>query len=336
MRIRCTALAVGALFIGSIAGCSGSAKPAGGTGGAAQSTTIRCSTSSPVGGGDYQAVEVFAKAVEAKTNGQVRVKIFPDSQLGDYESALQQIRAGSLACLYESMGTLGTFSPIASLEAVPYLYPDVDGFAKVWDGDIGASIFADVEKSTGFHLEGPAFRGFRQLAVNKPVNQIGDLKGLKLRVPGIPAYVNGWKALGANPTPLPFPETFAALQQKIVDGVENPLSSIRDQKFNEVTKYLVMTNHMAETMAFVFQSQAFAGYDKATQAAIHEAAAESATWYRKYTADTESKIKSDFASHGTTVIEPDLTGFRDSVRGYDPGPELRPYVAKIRQLLDKH
>lgn len=326
MRFRpMTALACAVLV--PIAACGSPDQDTAGT------STIRCSTSSPVDGGDYLAVKTFADAVDAKTDGKVEVKIFPDSQLGDYESVLQQIRAGSVDCLYESIGTLGTISPLASIEAVPYLYPDVEAFFEVWDGDIGAQILSDVEEATELHLEGPAFRGFRQLAVNESVQTASDLDGLKLRVPAIPAYVDAFKALGAQPTPLPFPETYAAIQQGIVVGVENSLTGIRDQKFNEVTDNLVLTNHMAETMAFVFQSAAFKDYDEDTKTAIQEAAADSAKWYRKYTEENESKILEDFADKGMKIVEPDLDEFRNLVRDYDPGPDLRPYVEQIRELV---
>lgn len=321
---------VAPLFITAVlavtAGCANTETGSSGSG------TLQCSTSSPLHGGDYQAVEVFSKALEEKTDGKYKVKIYPDSQLGDYESVIPQIKAGSIDCLYESIGTLATDSAVAGIEAVPYLYRDTDQFFNVWDGDIGKDLLDQVASDTGIQLIGPAFRGFRQLATKEPVNSVDDLAGLKLRVPPIPGYVSAWKALGASPTPVPFAETYSALQQGVVVGVENSLIGLNDQKFPEVASNIAITEHMAETMGFMFNAEWMKGLDDADRKAFEEAAAESADWYRDYTEKTEAELVDQFEGDGVKVTHPDLAPLRNRVSSFDPGAELKEYVEQIRAL----
>ena len=140
-------------------------------------TELKCAISSPRDSGDYQAVETFAKTLAQKSNDRLTVKVYPDSQLGDYASVIQQIKAGTIDCLYESIGTLATGSEVAGIEAVPYLYRDVDEFSAVWSGEIGKRLLDQVADDTGIRFVGPAFRGFRQLATQAPLDNIDGLQG---------------------------------------------------------------------------------------------------------------------------------------------------------------
>jgi tripartite ATP-independent transporter DctP family solute receptor len=295
-------------------------------------TELKCAISSPRDSGDYRAVETFAKTLAQKSHDRLTVKVYPDSQLGDYASVIQQIKAGTIDCLYESIGTLATGSEVAGIEAVPYLYRDVDEFSAVWSGEIGKRLLDQVAKDTGIRFVGPAFRGFRQLATQAPLDNIDGLQGLKLRVPAIPAYVNAFEALGASPTPLPFSETYGALQQHVVTGVENSLIGINSQKFFEVAKHIAITDHMAETMGFMFNGSRLDQMDQSLQTAINHAAADSANFYRSYTQKTESEILAELTRAGVTITRPDLAPFRARVATYDPGAQLRPYVDSIRAL----
>jgi TRAP-type transport system periplasmic protein len=325
---RWKSVATLAACLGLLVGCAQSGTQAG----PGDHTELKCAISSPRDSGDYQAVDAFSKSLAEKSAGKLTVKIYPDSQLGDYESVIQQIKAGTIDCLYESIGTLATGSEVAGIEAVPYLYRDANQFFTVWNGDIGNRLLTQVEKDTGIRFVGPAFRGFRQLATQAPVRDLNDLQGLKLRVPAIPAYVNAFTALGASPTPLPFSETYAALQQHVVTGVEQSLIGINSQKFYEVAANIAMTSHMAETMGFMFNAGRLDKFDANLQQAIRDAANDSATFYRSYTEKTETQILDDLSRKGVVVTRPDLAPFRAKVANFDPGAALQPYVGQIRAL----
>ncbi|MEP1947473.1 MAG: TRAP transporter substrate-binding protein [Sulfitobacter dubius] len=298
----------------------------------AQDVTIRLGGTGAVDSADYLAIEAFKNSVEERSDGRIAVQIFPNSQLGTYQEMLEQIKAGSLTGMYESLGIIGTWHPVAGLEAVPYLYRDVDHFFAVWNGQTGADILADVAENSGFHVVGPAFRGFRQMALNEPVETVEDLVGIKFRAPAIPAYMAAFQALGGSPTPIAFEEVYTAVQQDIVDGLENPIVTIADHRFYEVTKYLVMTNHMAETMGFIFSEEWFAKLPADLQEDVSQASIDSAVWYREYTAENEGRTIERLQSEGMTVIVPDLSGFMEKAAAFDPGLELQEWVRQIRAV----
>jgi len=302
---------------------------------AQQPLTLRVSVVSPVGGTEYRAVEVFASDLKKRV-GEDRVKItlYATGQLGTYNEILTQIQSGAnlVEALFDSLGDIGPWNKLAGLETVPYMYRDSAHFVRVWSGPIGEEIANTVAGQSGFRLVGPGFRGFREMSVNKPVRKAEDLAGLKLRVPAIPAYIDAWKALGANPTPIPFEETFTAIQQKIVDGQENPLNVIVDSSFYTICKYLIMTNHMAETMGFLFNDKWYQALDPAMRNAIKAAAATSADWLRAESAKNADGQIQKVKAAGMEVINPDLSGFLERAKAAKLDPALEPWAVKIRQV----
>jgi TRAP-type transport system periplasmic protein len=141
-------------------------------------TTIRVGGTGTPEGPDTQAVETFKKAIEAQTGGDVKVQIFPGSQLGSIDEMLEQVRGGTLQCMYESLGDLGSYSPAANIEGVAYLYRDEDQFFRVWRGSAGKKILDTVAQQSGIRLVGPAFRGFREFLTKRPINKLADLQGM--------------------------------------------------------------------------------------------------------------------------------------------------------------
>ena len=328
MRIPLVVVCAAILALTACGGGTAGTQGSGGT-----SVTLRCSVTNPVGSEDMGAATAFKDKVEAETNGRVKLQLYPNSTLGDYASVLRQIHEGTLGCLYESLGVLGTYTPIAGIEAVPYLYKSEDAFVNVWNSPVGTKILSDVESSTGFKALGPAgFRGFRETALKQPVHTVDDLRGMKIRVPAIPAYVDAWKALGANPTPIAYTETYTAIQQGVVVGVENPLSVLEAGKFYEVTKYLIMTNHMAEPMVMIMQAKYFNSLDKGTQKAFQDAAVAMAEWSKNYTDTQNDATLKLLQSQGMTVIYPDLPSFLAKVANYKVDPALQPYVDQVKAM----
>jgi tripartite ATP-independent transporter DctP family solute receptor len=299
---------------------------------ASAKSTIRIGGIGPVGGTAHHLLKIFKEEVETAAKGDLKVKIYPNSVLGTYEEMLEQIKAGSLEGMYESVGIIAQWHPVAGLEAVPYLYRDAAHFNAVWSRPIGQAMLEDVAEKAGFRVLGPAYRGFRQMALNKPVYKVEDLKGLKFRAPAIPAYMDAFKALGGNPTPLAFEELYTAVQQGVVEGLENPLQIISDHRFYEVTKYLIMTKHMAETMGFMFNEDWYKKQSAENKEILASAAQKCAAWLLKYTEDNEDSTIAMLKEKGMEVINPDLSGFRKLAAAFDPGDDLRPWVEKIRNV----
>ncbi|MDX6750272.1 TRAP transporter substrate-binding protein [Geminicoccaceae bacterium 1502E] len=304
----------------------------GGNAMAADGLEIRLGSISPVEGADYKAAATFAERAAELSDGAIKVTIFPNSSLGTYKEMLEQIRAGALEGIYESMGIVGPWHPLGGLEAVPYLYRDADHFFRVWRSDLGEEVLEALAAESNFRLIGPAFRGFRQMSVNRNVEKVEDLDGMKLRVPAIPAYVEAWRALGVSPTPVAFEEVYTAIQQGVVEGQENPIGLIYDHHFNEVSDYLVLSNHMAETLGFIFNEAWWKELSDGQREILAQAATASADWYRAYTEENEQRMIDALAEKGMTVVRPELDGFVERARTAEIDPAIAPWVEKMRAV----
>ncbi|MFE0017305.1 TRAP transporter substrate-binding protein [Mesorhizobium sp. NPDC059054] len=294
--------------------------------------TIRIGGAGSPDSPDTKAMEVFKEKMEAELGGDVSIQLFPSSQLGTVDEMVEQIKGGVLECMYESVGDLGSFHPAANVEGVAYLYHDEDHFFRIWRGPVGKEILDTIAKDAGFRVLGPAFHGFRQFLLTKPAESLADIQGRKIRAPGIPAYIESIQALGTNPATIPFEEVYTAIQQGVVDGVEQPLVAIKDQRFYEVAKHLLMTNHMAETMGFMCGEPWYQGLDKRAQDAFAKSADASADWYRQYTDESQAKVLEDLVGQGVVVHKPDLQEFMTKVAGAKYDAALQPYIEKIRAV----
>lgn len=281
---------------------------------------------------DTKAMEVFAEKLNERLGDGVAVELFPNSHLGTVDEMVEQVKGGVLECMYESVGVLGSFHPAANIEGVAYVYHDVDHFFRIWRGPVGQEILNSIADEAGFRVVGPAFHGFRQILTNVPIEKAEDLDGLKIRAPGIPAYIESIRAMGANPATVAFEEVYAALQSHVVDGVEQPLTAIKDKRFHEVVKNLALTNHMAETMGFMCNSDWYAGLDDATRSAIEASAVDSADWYRTYTEESQAALLADLEAEGAVVTRPDIAPFiaRAATAQYDA--TLQPIIEKVRAV----
>lgn len=293
-------------------------------------TRIRIGGTGTPEGPDTKVIELFKANLEKELGGSVSVEIFPASQLGTWSEMVEQVKGGVLECMYESVGVLGSFSPISNIEGVAYLYRDEDHFFRIWRGPAGKAVIESIAEDSGFQVVGPGFRGFRQFLVKKPADSLADLQGMKVRAPGIPAYVTSIAALGVNPTSIAFEETYAALQQGVVDGLEQPLVAIKDHRFFEVAKHLVVTNHMAETMAFICNAPWYAGLDAPVKAAFESAADASADWYRAYTQESSQQLIGELQANGLVVHAPDLEEFARRAAEARHDGALQPIIDRFR------
>ena len=179
-----------------------------------------------------------AERINSETNGKVDLKIFPDSQLGSDADMLSQLRSGALTMLSGTTGSLGTLVPAASLSTVGFAFDTYDQVWKAMDGELGAHIRSELDK-VGIVYLNVFDAGFRQITTSSvQVKSVDQMSGLKIRVPTSPIYASMFRAMGASPTTINFGEVYSALQTKLVDGQENPLSLIQSAKLYEVPKRL--------------------------------------------------------------------------------------------------
>jgi tripartite ATP-independent transporter DctP family solute receptor len=271
----------------------------------------------------------FAELVEQKSKGTVKVQVFPSSQLGNDRDMAEGMRLGSVDFSLNA-GVLSNFEPRMGVLEIPYIFRDADHMRKVLNGPVGAELAAALQKS-GIRVIGWWERGPRQLTVSKPVKSVKDLKGMKIRVPEIPVSVDAWRAFGANPTPMAFGEVYTGLQQRVIDGQENPLAIISSAKLNEVQKFVVLTNHIYGYVALAMSERSFQKLSPEQRTAVLEAAKEATAFENKLVWDNEKLLAQDLQAKGMQFVEVDLAEFAAAAK-----PVHATYAQKLgKDLYDR-
>ena len=186
----------------------------------------------------HKGAVYFKKLVEERSGGRIEVQVYPASQLGGLREGTEGVQMGTIEMSQPPTSILGNFSTAFSIVDMPFLWPNAKVLWTVLDGPIGKEIMTSVEKKNmkGFSFWGC---GFKLLTANKALRTPDDVKGLKFRVMPNPLLEAQFKAWGAFAVPMDFGELYNALQQRVVDGQENPLQSIRMLKFWEVEPTLL-------------------------------------------------------------------------------------------------
>ena len=185
----------------------------------------------------------FKQLAEERTNGRVKVEVYPNSQLYKDREEMEALQLGAVQMLAPSFAKFGPLG-VREFEVydLPYIFPNKETLYRVMDGEIGKGLLKKLE-SKG--LIGLAYwdNGFKQMSANKPLKIVADFKGLKMRIQSSKVLEAQMQALGANPQVMAFSEVYTALQQGVVDGTENPISNLYTQKMHEVQKYLTISDH---------------------------------------------------------------------------------------------
>jgi tripartite ATP-independent transporter DctP family solute receptor len=222
--------------------------------------------------GKGAAGAVLKNIIEAGTGGGVEVKLFPASQLGGERELIEGTKIGTIQMSLVSAAISGFYKEAQVLD-IPYLFSNAPVAWKVMDGWFGKEMAEDCLKKTGMRVLAYGETGFRNFTnSSRPIKSPEDMKGLKIRVMESPVYVNMVKALGAAPTPIAWPETYTALQQKVVDGQENPIATIVFAKLFEVQKYIILDNHSYGVDFFLINEKFYQSLPKETQEIIKAAA----------------------------------------------------------------
>ena len=267
---------------------------------ASAQTELTLSTPDPDTSEITIAANKFAELVAEKTGGEVTLNVFPNGTLygGDPSGAVKQIAGGSLDMLLLSTSLYANFNPKFTAISIPYLFDDTEQLRAYLQGDLGNELLADLD---GIGIKGLGLwpRPFRQITNSKlPIETPEDLAGLKLRVPNNPLWVEFFGKLGAVPTPMAFAEVYNALQLKVVDGQENPITVPVSAKFFEVQTYASLTNHIADGWVLAINPAKYDALTDTQKAAIAEAAVETEAW----------KVENDAAADDAAIAEIEKNG----------------------------
>lgn len=247
--------------------------------------------------------EKFKKIVEEKTNGRFAVEVYFSNQLGDDVKATEALRAGTLEACMTSTAPLVGFTKELAIFDIPFLFNDEKTADFVLDGPVGKQI-SDLMPAQGLINLAWAENGFRHLTNSvRPVKTPDDLKGMKVRTMENTFHLAAWRAMGANPTPMSWAEVFTALQQKAIDGQENPVPNFYTSKIQEVNKYIATTGHIYSPFMFLFSKKIWDTYSKEDQEIILAAAKETGVYERKLNREATNKYLDDLKKEGYTVVE---------------------------------
>lgn len=217
------------------------------------------------------AIEQFKKDVEAATGGKVVIETFPNMQLGGAQENVTQTRAGTIFGTWVGMAFLSRTVPELEAVSLPFLFPSREVAYKVMDGPIGDLIDQKLEDK-GFIALGFMELGARQVTNSvRPIKTAADLKGLKIRLQPNETHLATFRALGANPQAMDIREVYSAMEQKVLDGHENPYNLIFDSRFFEVQKYVSNTAHFFDFIAVVANRKKFQALSPEHQKAIKTA-----------------------------------------------------------------
>lgn len=249
-----------------------------------------------------KAAEKFKELAEKRTNGRVKVEIYPNSQLYKDREEMEALQLGAVQMLAPS---LSKFGPLGvrdfELFDLPYIFPNKETLYRTMDGDIGKKLFSKLEAKG---IIGLAFwdNGFKQMSANKPVRTVEDFKGLKMRIQSSKVLEAQMKALGANPQVMAFSEVYTGLQQGVVDGTENPMSNLYTQKMHEVQKHLTISDHGYLGYAVIVNKKFWDGLPKDIRGTLEGAMREATEFERDIAQKENDEALAKVRAAGTTDV----------------------------------
>lgn len=297
MRKTMVLLLIAFFAMAAISGCGGTQQAAK----TDKPITLKAGHAAPPSHPYQLGLEEFAKLVDQKTQGKVKIQTFHSSQLGNEREMIEGLQMGTLDMTLISTAPLAGFSNKFLVLDLPFVFSSPEHAYKVLDGQIGAEIL-DSLKEKG--IIGLTFweNGFRHVTNSKKaIIHPADLKGIKVRTMENPIHMASFSQVGADPTPMAFGELFTALQQKTVDGQENPLPLIWTSNFHEVQKYLSLTGHFYAAAPLLISKNVWDKLSPEAQTAIREAAVEARKFERDQIQKMDKELVEKLKQKGVTI-----------------------------------
>ncbi len=306
----------------------------------AEVKTIKFANQNAAGHPIILGMEKFKEIVEKNSGGQLKVNVFPGGTLGSDQANVTGLQAGTLEMASMNSGIFASQIKDFAVFDFPFMFANGKEADTVVDGAFGKMMHAKLQDK-GIVGLGYYELGFRNITNSKhPITKVSDVEGLKLRV--IPNAINvDWvKALGANPTPLPWPEVYAALEQKAVDGQENPVATINGAKFYEVQKHLALTGHQYNPQSVVMSKKFWDKLSASEQKIVADAVAESAKFQRSKARELEASLLDNLKKNGmqvSTLPASEMAVLREKMKPViaKHGAEIAGTVAELQAELTK-
>ncbi len=278
--------------------------------------SIRLAFDSPsMDGNAYnELAKAFKKEIEAASNGEIVVEIFPDGQLGSERENFEAVQMGTLEMSAISNASIGAFTPATIAIDLPFMFPNKPAAHKALDGPAGQAIQKSMEENTG--VKGLAFAeaGFRHMVTNKKgIRTVEDMAGLKIRTMENEMYVSTYKLIGANSVPMAMGEVLSGLQQGTIDGLDAPIMLIKTAKLNDLTEFLSLTGHFYNALQLIVNGDFFNSLSPEHQKLVLECGKKAAASQRANIAANEEVWLKELGMKTIPASEIDLSGLASRV-----------------------
>jgi tripartite ATP-independent transporter DctP family solute receptor len=251
----------------------------------------------------HRALMKFEELVEAGSGGEIDVQIFPSSQMGPDREIIEGVQTGVLEMAVPPSSFFAGWDPAFAVIELPYMYASKDIALATFESETGDAMLERLQNQGLIGL-GWLENGLRHVTNNvRPINTPEDLDGVKLRTMKVPAHVDAFTTLGANPTPMNFGEVYSALQQGVIDGQENPIAHIDAQRFYEVQKYLSLTGHVFTVYIPVISQEFFASLSDEHQALVRDSMTAAAAYQQELVNAEEAGQLQKIRDAGVSVVE---------------------------------
>ena len=283
----------------------------------------------------HQAMVFLGERLEEKSGGRIKVKVYPNQQLGTERELVELLQIGSLGMTKVSAASLEAFSPEISVFGLPYLFRDDAHMNMVLKGEIGKELLVSTEK---FWLRGLCFydAGKRSFYTkSKPIANPEDLAGLKIRVQESKMAINMVRGMGGSPTPVSYGELYTALQQGIVDAAENNPPSFYNSRHYEVCKFYSIDEHTAIPDVVLVSTKVWEGLNLEEQRWLQEAANESAVYQEGLWKEAVEEALREVQKAGVKITYPSKEPFFEKVSSvyeqvFNEQPQLEPLIKRIQ------
>lgn len=271
----------------------------------------------------------FAELVDQKSEGRIKIDVFPSAQLGDEKAVIEQVQLGAIEFTRVSSGALAGFNKDYGVFSLPYIFDSQDHMWNFLKGETGEKLLTSLESSK---MRGLAYYdpGARSFYTKEPVKSLEDLKGKKIRVIQNQVNVDIMEALGASATPMPYGEVFSALQTGVIDGAENNYPSYYSSKHYEVAKNYIVDTHQRVPEVLLISTATWSKLSEEDQKILKEAAMESVAYQIEQWNKYEQESKDKVIAAGSTITEvSDLGPWQEAVK-----PVIEKYRPDFGEVLD--
>lgn len=272
---------------------------------AAEARNFKIAVGDSAGSAQDTMGKAFVSALEENTGGEHTATLFLNGQLGSEQDTVNEAAMGTLDFSLLAINNITPFSPTVGTLTLPYVILSLDDAITLTQGEIGQQMIENTIRDAGVRIVGWTYTGFRRLTNSvKPVETVEDLQGLVIRVPKNEIMIASYNAWGINPTPMAWSETFAALQQGVVDGQDNPYLTINAMQFFEVQKYITDIRYIFSIEPLVVSEMMFSQLSEEEQNAILEAGQTATEASAEFLRESEEDIRQELIDKGMEITEP--------------------------------